>query len=248
MHLSEAQSIRLRRLLVRRQCVVSFEVNGTLFSLDPIGQRMQAAGLQQPGDLQLWFAQVLRDGISSNAGKFASFREIGSYHLQHMLQQRGLEAGLQQVEQILGGFDEAVAHDDVGPALKQIWAAGIKVATMTNGSVAITEGLLQRSGLGEHVCLKLDVAGPQKWKPAKEAYHYAVESLQLQGTPEQAGAFPDGVMLVAIHPWDCQGAKAAGLSAAYINRDGRPYPGFYLQPDLEASSMTDLARQLDTSA
>ncbi len=64
---------------------------------------------------------------------------------------------------------------------------------MTNGSVAITEGLLQRSGLDEHVCLKLDVAGPQKWKPAKEAYHYAVESLQLQGTPEQAGAFPDGV-------------------------------------------------------
>ena len=68
---------------------------------------------------------------------------------------------------------------------------------MTNGSVAITEGLLQRSGLGEHVCLKLDVAGPQKWKPAKEAYHYAVESLQLQGTPEQAGAFPDGVCLHA---------------------------------------------------
>ena len=58
---------------------------------------------------------------------------------------------------------------------------------MTNGSVAITEGLLQRSGLDEYVCLKLDVAGPQKWKPAKEAYRYAVESLQLQGTPEQAG-------------------------------------------------------------
>ena len=50
-----------------------------------------------------------------------------SHHLQHMLQQRGLEAGLQQLEHILGGFDEAVAHDDVGPALKQIGAAGIKV-------------------------------------------------------------------------------------------------------------------------
>ena len=44
-----------------------------------------------------------------------------------------------------------------------------------------------------------------------------------------------------------QGAKAAGLSAAYINRDGQPYPSFYLQPDLEASSMTDLAQQLETA-
>lgn len=51
-----------------------------------------------------------------------------------------------------------------------------------------------------------------------------------------------------VHMHSLQGAKAAGLSAAYINRDGRPYPGFYLQPDLEASSMTDLARQLDTCA
>ena len=29
------------------------QVNGTLFSLDPIGQRMRAAGLQQSGDLQV---------------------------------------------------------------------------------------------------------------------------------------------------------------------------------------------------
>ena len=83
------------------------------------------------------------------------------------------------------------------PAI-QCWC--LQVATLTNGSVAITEGLLQRSGLDDHVCLKLDVAGPQKWKPAHEAYHYAVERLQLQDTPEQAGALPDGL---------CQHAAAA---------------------------------------
>ena len=52
----------------------------------------------------------------------------------------------------------------------------------------------------------------------------------------------------SLPPYPLQGAKAAGLRAAYINRDGQPYPSFYLQPDLEASSMTDLAQQLDTSA
>ena len=61
------------------------------------------------------------------ASKHGHHLQCRSYHLQHMLQQRGLEAGPQQVEQILGGFDDAVAQDDVGPALEQIRAAGIKV-------------------------------------------------------------------------------------------------------------------------
>ena len=86
---------------------------------------------------------------------------------------------------------------------------------MTNGSVAITEGLLRRSGLDDHVCLKLDVAGPQKWKPAKEAYHYAVDRLQLQGAPEQAGAPPDGVC-VCMLLLPCQQGEALLASCWHV--------------------------------
>ena len=52
------------------------------------------------------------------------------------------------------------------------------------------------------------------------------------------------VMLVAVHPWDCNGAKAAGLRAAYINRSQQPCPAYMQAPDLEATSLIDLAAQM----
>ena len=57
-------------------------------------------------------------------------------------------------------------------------------------------------------------------------------------------AVPLQVMLVAVHPWDCNGAKAAGLKTAYIAREGQQYPGYFLPPDYVASSLEDLAWHL----
>ena len=51
-------------------------------------------------------------------------------------------------------------------------------------------------------------------------------------------------MLVAVHPWDCNGAKAAGLKAAFIARKGEEYPDIFRAPDYHASSLEDLAKQL----
>ncbi len=33
-------------------------------------------------------------------------------------------------------------------------------------------------------------------------------------------------MLVAVHPWDIDGAARAGLATAWINRNGGVYPDF----------------------
>jgi 2-haloacid dehalogenase len=54
-------------------------------------------------------------------------------------------------------------------------------------------------------------------------------------------------MLAAVHPWDINGAKAAGLQAAFVARSGEAYPPFFQQPDLTVASLTDLAKQLSVS-
>ncbi len=51
-------------------------------------------------------------------------------------------------------------------------------------------------------------------------------------------------LLVAVHPWDIEAVRSAGLSTAWINRSGARYPAYLGQPDLEATSVLDLARQL----
>ena len=54
-------------------------------------------------------------------------------------------------------------------------------------------------------------------------------------------------MLVAVHPWDTNGALCAGLRAAFIDRDGAGYPAYYYyskRPEITATDFCDLAHQL----
>ena len=51
-------------------------------------------------------------------------------------------------------------------------------------------------------------------------------------------------MLVAVHPWDTDGASRAGLGAVWVNRGDAAFPGYFRSPDMEASSLVDLADQL----
>ena len=74
------------------------------------------------------------------------------------------------------------------------------------------------------------------WKPAASAYAYALRECEVR---------PQDAMLVAVHPWDVHGAKAAGLLAAWVDRTGAPYPEPMYAADLVATSLTDLASRLE---
>ena len=51
-------------------------------------------------------------------------------------------------------------------------------------------------------------------------------------------------MHVANHPFDCVGAKAAGMCAAYIDRRKRPFGETPHQPDIVVADFDELARAL----
>lgn len=56
---------------------------------------------------------------------------------------------------------------------------------------------------------------------------------------------PGEVMMVASHPWDCNGAMQAGMKAAYVQRDPRePYPQFVDKPQLIVKDFGELAEEL----
>lgn len=94
---------------------------------------------------------------------------------------------------------------------------------------------LRRHGISSEFEQLLSVEQAPLWKPAKAAYDHALHV---------SGLAADQVMLVAVHPWDIDGAHRAGLATAWIDRDGRRYPGHSSRPDLEVSSVTDLADRL----
>ncbi len=136
---------------------------------------------------------------------------------------------------VLDGFAELDVHPDVPDGVQALHRAGFRLVTMTNGRSALTERLLTRAGLLHCFEAHLDVGGPQCWKPAPAAYRYAVE---------QTGVRPDQALVVAVHPWDIDGAQRAGLGGAWLRRGAAGYPDVMLSPTYSAEDLRELAAAL----
>lgn len=216
--------------MTTRPQVVAFDVIETLFSLAPVKAQFEAAGLPALSQ-DLWLATGLRDAFALAASKsYAPFQEV----LAAALDEVGISAGLlpsdAQKENILKAITAMPPHADVEPALARLARGGFRVMALSNGSTATTTRLLESAGLEAAFERVLSTDGVGRSKPHPEVYLHAAQSAQVP---------PDRLMLVAAHPWDVHGAKAAGLIGGYVDR-GKPYPSFMQPPDYAEKSLDRL--------
>lgn len=217
--------------------VVVLDVNETLSDLAPLRRRFVDVGAEA-SLAATWFASVLRDGMALAAvGQAAGFADIGRSLLDTMLPDPVTTATREAAaDHVLQGFMTLSVHPDVAEGLRALRDLGLRVVTLSNGSSAVAEGLLERAGLDGVVEATLSVDDAGVWKPARRAYEHAAAHT---GEPLERH------LLVAVHPWDVHGARHAGLGAAWIDRTaGAAYPGHFAAPDLTATSLIDLAEQL----
>jgi 2-haloacid dehalogenase len=221
----------------RRPRLLIFDVNETLSDMSPIGERFEAVGA--PGHLaQTWFAGLLRDGFALTvAHENPAFAQLAAEGLRAMLNavpplNRPVE---EAVEFVLAGFSELAVHPDVPGGVRSLAELGIRLVTLSNGSASIAQLLLADAGLDQAFESFLSVEEAGIWKPAPGAYAYALAACQVD---------PMDAMLVAVHPWDTDGASRAGLATAWISRSGGRYPEYFRPPDLQAASLRHLAAQL----
>ncbi|PRY12113.1 haloacid dehalogenase type II [Kineococcus rhizosphaerae] len=215
--------------------VVVFDVNETLSDLRPLADRFVAVGA--PAHLApLWFATVLRDGFALAAvGDARPFAQLGAEALRSLLPGAGVEATDDAVQHVLDGVGRLPLHPDVADGVRGLRADGHRLFTLSNGSAEVGERLLTAGGVRGQFEAVLSVEAAGVWKPARAAYRYAARV---------AGAAPEDVLLVAVHPWDVDGAARAGLRTAWIDRSGVPYPASATRPDVRATDLADLCAQL----
>lgn len=220
--------------------LVLFDVNETLSDMTPQRQRLEDVGVP-PELFAVWFAGVLRDGFAlTAAGGYASFADIATAGLRGLLAQLHGWTGdpTAATTHVLDGFTDLDVHPDVADGMRRLRAAGYRLATFTNGAAALTDRLLTRAGLRDLVEAVLDVSAPRVWKPAAAAYRYATDTLAVD---------PARTLLVAVHPWDIDGARRAGLQAAWLRRGVADYPPVMTAPTLIAADLRDLAHLLTTT-
>ncbi|MGH3503346.1 MAG: haloacid dehalogenase type II [Nocardioidaceae bacterium] len=215
--------------------VVVFDVNETLSDLEPMAQRFAEVGA--PAHLaKAWFASVLRDGFAlTAAGAQERFSVLAEENLRREL--AGLTLELETpaaVEHVLSGFMDLHVHPDVPDGIRALHAAGLRVVTLTNGGTVVADRLLTGAGLREHFEQLLSVEDAGVWKPAPGAYEYAARA---------CGCAVAELLLVAVHPWDIDGAARAGARTAWINRSGADYPAYFTPPDITVPGLGELASE-----
>jgi 2-haloacid dehalogenase len=216
--------------------VVVFDVNETLSDMSTLAGRFRDIGAPEQTD-RVWFASLLRDAFALTAAggteRFATFASAGL---------RGILTGLPltrdldaAVEHVMDGFSALEVHPDVPDGVRALRNSGLRLVTLSNGSAGVADRLLTGAGLRDQFEQLLSVEDAGVWKPAPGSYAYAART---------CGVDLAEMMLVAVHPWDIDGAARAGMTTAWINRTGRPYPEYFTAPTHTITALTDLPGRL----
>jgi 2-haloacid dehalogenase len=205
---------------------VIFDVNETLIDLRGLEPLFADAGLG-PEWINVWLTETQRDGFAlCAAGDWAPFSVLGSTVWNRLAPGR-------DAAELREALRSCALHSDVAAAVTALAEAGIPMVTLTVGDAALAQQAFDRAGLPASAHLSCDAV--RRWKPAPEAYHFAVQYL---------GVETGDAMMIAAHDWDLHGARRAGLQTGWVNRSGRAWSPGFAAPDVAAGSLTELAAQI----
>jgi 2-haloacid dehalogenase len=148
------------------------------------------------------------------------YREIGRISLSYTLERAGIPHGQDEVRKLVSEIERLRPFPDAVDALVRL-KKKYRLVILSNGDPDMLEAI--RPHLGIEFDRLISVAEAGSFKPHAATYRKAAEIMAARA---------DQILFVANHAFDCVGAKAAGMRAAFIDRRKRPFGDWPYQPDL----------------
>ena len=127
--------------------------------------------------------------------------------LRHGLHDPALKHDLLEAYRVLNAYPE------VPSMLRELRAAGISTAILSNGSPWMLEHAVAAAGIEKLLDAVLSVEEVGVFKPDPRVYRLAMR---------QFGYTADAMLFVSANPWDGQAAAHAGFPVVRVNRDDAP--------------------------
>ena len=221
---------------------LTFDVFGTLLDWrSTITSAFRESGSEgDPEELaDDWRARALAatQEVNQQQRRWATFDELHEITLGELLESRGLELPHSRRAALILAWHQLDPWPRVPGGLETLRRDRV-VAALSNGNLALLVDLARHGDLRFDCLLSAELA--QVYKPEAEVYRAGVRLL---------GLAPSEVMMVAAHPFDLKGARAAGLRTAFIDRPLEYGPGSPPREDPEAEisvkSLDELADLLE---
>ena len=221
---------------------LTFDVFGTLVDWrSTVAGAFRESGLEaEPWELtDEWRGRALAatQEVNRNRRAWESFDALHEITLAELLDDRGLELSGDGRAALVGAWHRLDPWPRV-PAGLEALRRGRIVAALSNGNLALLVDLARHGDLRFDCLLSAELA--RAYKPEAEVYLRGVRLLGLD---------PGEVMMVAAHPVDLAGARAAGLRTAFIDRPleyGADSPRREdPEADISVKDLDELAARLD---
>jgi 2-haloacid dehalogenase len=157
------------------------------------------------------------------------YRAIGERSVAYVLDRAGVSYTMDEVRALVDHIVRLKPFPEIPAALDRL-RARYRLVVLSNGDPDMLEAAKQHHRIAFE--RTISVAAANSFKPHVATYTKAAEIV---------GVRMDEVLFIANHAFDCIGAKAAGMRAAFIDRRQRPFGATPYQPDLLLPSMTALA-------
>jgi len=157
------------------------------------------------------------------------YREIGERAVSYTLERAGIAHTAAEVRDLVAHIEKLKPFPDVPDALARL-RTRYRIVVLSNGDPDMLEAAKAHHGIAFDDVISVAAAG--SFKPHVATYTKAAEIV---------GVRMDQVLFVANHAFDCVGAKAAGMHAAFIDRRKRPFGRTPYQPDIVVEDMKRLA-------
>jgi 2-haloacid dehalogenase len=213
-----------------RACV--FDAYGTMFDYASAAARCR----DELGDdfarlTQLWREKQLQyTWLRALQARHADFWQVTGDALDFALETLGIGTPALR-ERLMNLYLTLDAFPEVPDVLRELRAAGLKTAILSNGSPRMLEAAVRGAGLAGLLDAVLSVEEVGVYKPHPKVYQLAVDRLGIE---------PAAIAFQSSNAWDAYAASAFGMRVVWCNRyRQRPerLPG---RPDAEVASLAEL--------
>lgn len=216
-----------------KACV--FDAYGTLFDVAAAAREAAA----EPGQEALaacWQAlaatwrdkQLSYTWLRSMMGEYADFAQVTGEALDYALAAHKLADPMLR-ERLMALYFELSAYAEVPAVLRDLKAAGLTTAILSNGNMPMLEAAIRSAGLEGLLDAVISADELGIYKPDSSVYALVEKHL---------GTKPSEVLFTSSNGWDVAGATGFGFNTAWVNRAGLPLDRLPFRP---AHELTDLA-------
>ena len=222
--------------------VLTFDPYGTMVDMQRglsefVTPFLKRKGWQgKPGSFVTWwrrthFENSMIDALIDRG--HTPYRTIGERAVSYVMDRCGISHTPEEARDLVAAIERLRPFPDVVLALEKLRAKGYRLAILSNGDPDMLAAAAPHIGFAfDHV---ISVAAAGYFKPHYSTYAKAAEII---------GEDPDRILFAANHAFDCVGAKASGMRAAFIDRRKRPFGETLHRPDLIVEDFTALATAL----